>query len=96
MEKINMFDKIIKESIESHVQLCLERQSKGFKVVEIDVPFAYSSQLFALMNDELTYDGRLKDWQFGVFSSGEFEGKMGMTFVEDGMVFKKYFLKYTL
>jgi len=90
-------DQIISESVEEHVLTCIDRVKKGFKVVEVEVPLEYSSKVFTKLNDEISYGHRMDGWQFGIFTKGEFEGKMAQTFLnEDNRVFKRYFLKYTL
>jgi hypothetical protein len=89
-------DQIISESVEQHVQVCINRVKDGFKVVEVEVPLEHSSKVFTLLNDEISYGVRMYGWKFGVFSQGEFEGKMAQTFTVDNRVFKRYFLKYTL
>jgi hypothetical protein len=90
-------DQIISESVEEHVLTCIDRVNKGFKVVEVEVPLEYSSKVFTKLNDEISYGTRMYGWQFGVFTQGEFEGKVAQTFLnEDNRVFKRYFLKYTL
>ena len=89
-------DQIISESVEQHIQVCINRVKDGFKVVEVEVPLEHSSKVFTLLNDEISYGVRMYGWVFGVFSQGEFEGKMAQTFTVDNRVFKRYFLKYTL
>jgi hypothetical protein len=89
-------DQIVSESVESHIQTCLDRQGKGFRVLEVEVPLELSSKVFTKLNDEISFGERMYGWSFGVFSSGEFEGKMAQTFTVDDRVFKRYFLKYTL
>jgi hypothetical protein len=89
-------DQIISESVEQHIQVCINRVKDGFKVVEVEVPLEHSSKVFTLLNDEISYGVRMYGWTFGVFSQGEFEGKMAQTFTVDNRVFKRYFLKYTL
>lgn len=89
-------DQIISESVEQHIQVCVNRVKDGFKVVEVEVPLEHSSKVFTLLNDEISYGTRMYGWKFGVFSQGEFEGKMAQTFTVDNRVFKRYFLKYTL
>jgi hypothetical protein len=97
MKTIKSIDKIISESVEEHVLTCIDRVNKGFKVVEVEVPLEYSSKVFTLLNEEISHGVRMYGWEFGVFSQGEFEGKMAQTFLnEDKRVFKRYFLKYTL
>ena len=95
MKTINI-DKVIQQSVEEHVQRCIDRANSGFKVVEVEVPLEYSSKVFTQLNDEISYGKRMYGWEFGVFSSGEFEGRMAQTFTVDDRVFKRYFLKYTL
>ena len=89
-------DQIISESVEAHVLTCIDRVKHGFKVVEVEVPLEISSKVFAKLNDEISYGDRMYGWIFGVFSQGEFEGKMAQTFTDKDRVFKRYFLKYTL
>jgi len=89
-------DQIISESVEQHIQVCVNRVKSGFKVVEVEVPLEHSSKVFTLLNDEISYGTRMYGWKFGVFSQGEFEGKMAQTFTVNDRVFKRYFLKYTL
>ena len=89
-------DQIISESVEQHIQTCVDRVSTGFKVVEVEVPLEHSSKVFTLLSNEISYGVRMCGWVFGVFSQGEFEGKMAQTFTVDNRVFKRYFLKYTL
>ena len=89
-------DQIISESVEQHIQVCINRVRDGFKVVEVEVPLEHSSKVFTLLNDEISYGVRMYGWSFGVFSQGEFEGRMAQTFTVDNRVFKRYFLKYTL
>lgn len=89
-------DQIISESVEQHIQVCVNRVKDGFKVVEVEVPLEHSSKVFTLLNDEISYGTRMYGWKFGVFSQGEFEGKMAQTFTVENRVFKRYFLKYTL
>ena len=90
-------DQIISESVEEHVLTCIDRVKHGFKVVEVEVPLEISSKVFTKLNDEICYGRRLDGWQFGIFTQGEFEGKMAQTILnEDNRVFKKYFLRYTL
>ena len=96
MKTIKSIDDIIKDSVEQHVQTCVDRVSKGFKVVEVEVPLEHSSKVFTLLNDEISYGVRMYGWEFGVFTQGEFEGRMAQTFTVDNRVFKRYFLKYTL
>jgi hypothetical protein len=96
MKTIKSIDNIIKDSVEQHVQTCIDRVKSGFKVVEVEVPLEHSSKVFTLLNDEISYGVRMYGWVFGVFSQGEFEGKMAQTFTVDNRVFKRYFLKYTL
>ena len=96
MKTSKSIDQIVSESVENHVQTCLDRQSKGFRVLEVEVPLEISSKVFAKLNDEISYGERMYGWTFGVFSSGEFEGKMAQTFTVDDRLFKRYFLKYTL
>ena len=96
MKTSKSIDRIVSESVESHIQTCLDRQSKGFRVLEVEVPLEYSSKVFTKLNDEISYGERMYGWTFGVFSSGEFEGKMAQTFTVDDRLFKRYFLKYTL
>lgn len=95
MKTINI-DKVIQQSVEEHVQTCIDRVKSGFKVVEVEVPLEHSSKVFTLLNDEISYGVRMYGWEFGVFTQGEFEGKMAQTFTVDDRVFKRYFLKYTL
>lgn len=89
-------DQIISESVEEHVAQCIDRVKNGFKVVEVEVPLQYSSKVFTLLNEEISYGKRMNGWEFGVFSQGEFEGKMAQQFTRDGAEHKRYFLKYTL
>lgn len=96
MKTIKSIDDIIKDSVEQHVQTCIDRVKSGFKVVEVEVPLEHSSKVFTLLNDEISYGVRMYGWEFGVFTQGEFEGKMAQTFTVDDRVFKRYFLKYTL
>ena len=96
MKTIKTIDQIISESVEEHVLTCINRVRDGFKVVEVDVPLEHSSKVFTLLNDEISHGERMYGWTFGVFSQGEFEGRMAQTFTVDNRVFKKYFLKYTL
>lgn len=95
MKTINI-DKVIQQSVEEHVQRCDDRVKSGFKVVEVEVPLEYSSKVFTQLNEEISYGKRMYGWKFGVFSQGEFEGKMAQTFTVNDRVFKRYFLKYTL
>lgn len=96
MKTIKSIDDIIRDSVEEHVNTCIDRVKSGFKVVEVEVPLEYSSKVFTLLNEEISYGKRMNGWEFGVFSQGEFEGRMAQTFTIDNRVFKKYFLKYTL
>jgi hypothetical protein len=96
MKTIKSIDDIIRDSVEEHVNTCIDRVKSGFKVVEVEVPLEYSSKVFTLLNEEISYGKRMNGWEFGVFSQGEFEGRMAQTFTVDNRVFKKYFLKYTL
>ena len=96
MKTIKSIDDIIKDSVEQHVQTCIDRVKSGFKVVEVEVPLEHSSKVFTLLNDEISYGVRMYGWEFGVFTQGEFEGRMAQTFTVDERVFKRYFLKYTL
>ena len=96
MKTIKSIDDIIKDSVEQHVQTCIDRVKSGFKVVEVEVPLEHSSKVFTLLNDEISYGVRMYGWEFGVFTQGEFEGRMAQTFTVDDRVFKRYFLKYTL
>jgi hypothetical protein len=96
MKTIKSIDDIIRDSVEEHVAACIDRVKSGFKVVEVEVPLEYSSKVFTLLNEEISYGKRMNGWEFGVFSQGEFEGRMAQTFTVDNRVFKKYFLKYTL
>jgi hypothetical protein len=88
--------KTIDQMIAESIELCLDRQNKGFRVVEVEVPLQYASKVFTLLNDEISYGKRMHGWEFGVFSQGEFEGKMAQQFTKDGAEHKRYFLKYTL
>jgi hypothetical protein len=96
MKTIKTIDQIISESVEEHVALCIDRVRNGFKVVEVETPLEHSSKVFTLLNDEIIHGGRMYGWEFGVFSQGEFEGRMAQTSTVDNRVFKRYFLKYTL
>jgi hypothetical protein len=96
MKTIKSIDDIIKDSVELHVATCIDRVKAGFKVVEIEVPLEQSSKVFTLLNEEISYGVRLHGWEFGVFTQGEFEGKMAQTYTVDNRVFKRNFLKYTL
>jgi hypothetical protein len=96
MKTIKTIDQIISESVEEHVLTCINRVRDGFKVVEVDVPLEHSSKVFTLLSNEISYGVRMYGWEFGVFTQGEFEGRMAKTFTVDNRVFKKYFLKYTL
>jgi hypothetical protein len=96
MKTIKTIDQIISESVEEHVLTCINRVRDGFKVVEVEVPLEHSSKVFTLLSNEISYGVRMYGWVFGVFSQGEFEGKMAQTFTVDNRVFKRYFLKYTL
>jgi hypothetical protein len=96
MKTIKSIDDIIKDSVEEHVAVCIDRVKSGFKVVEVEVPLEHSSKVFTLLNDEIIHGGRMNGWEFGVFTQGEFEGRMAQTFTVDDRVFKRYFLKYTL
>jgi hypothetical protein len=89
-------DQIISESVEEHVAQCIDRVKSGFKVVEVEVPLQYASRVFTLLNEEISYGKRMNGWEFGVFSQGEFEGKMAQQITIDGAEQKRYFLKYTL
>lgn len=89
-------DDIIRHSVEDHVQICIDRVKNGFKVVEVEVPLQYASKVFTHLNEEISYGVRLHGWTFGVFSQGQFEGKMAQQFTKDGAEYKRYFLKYTL
>jgi hypothetical protein len=89
-------DQLVSESVEEHVNTCIDRRKNGFRVIEVEVPLHIASKVFALLNDEISYSGRIYGWQFGVFASGEFEGKMAQQFTKDGIEHKRYFLKYTL
>jgi hypothetical protein len=89
-------DQIISESVEQHILSCVDRVRHGFKVVEVEVPLEHSSKVFTKLNEEISYGHRMIGWVFGVFSQGEFEGKMAQQFTKDGAEFKRYFLKYTL
>jgi hypothetical protein len=89
-------DQIISESVEEHIAQCIDRVKKGFKVVEVEVPLQYASRVFTLLNEEISYGKRMNGWEFGVFSQGEFEGKMAQQITIDGAEHKRYFLKYTL
>ena len=88
--------KTIDQMIAESVELCLDRQNKGFRVVEVEVPLQYSAKVFTLLNEEISYGKKMYGWEFGVFTSGEFEGKMAQQFTKDGAEHKRYFLKYTL
>jgi hypothetical protein len=96
MRIIKTIDQIISESVETHIQTCIDRVKHGFKVVEIEVQLQYASKVFTQLNEEISYGKRINGWEFGVFSQGEFEGKMAQTFTKDGAEYKRYFLKYTL
>ena len=96
MKTIKSLDDIIKDSVEEHVAQCIDRVKSGFKVVEVEVPLQYASKVFTLLNEEISYGKRMNGWEFGVFSQGEFEGKMAQQFTRDGAEHKRYFLKYTL
>jgi hypothetical protein len=96
MKTIKTIDQIISESVEEHVLTCIDRVKHGFKVVEVEVPLQYASKVFTLLNEEISHGVRMYGWQFGVFSQGEFEGKMAQQFTKDGAEHKRYFLKYTL
>ena len=96
MKTIKSIDDIIKDSVELHVATCIDRVKAGFKVVEVEVPLEHSSKVFTLLNEEISYGVRLHGWEFGVFTQGEFEGRMAQTYTLDNRVFKRYFLKYTL
>ena len=89
-------DDIIRHSVEEHVKICINRVNSGFKVVEVEVPLQYASKVFTHLNEEISYGKRMYGWEFGVFSTGEFEGKMAQQFTKDGEEYKRYFLKYTL
>jgi len=88
--------KTIDQMIAESVELCLDRRKNGFRVVEVEVPLQFSSKVFALLNDEISLGGKMHGWEFGVFTQGEFEGKMAQVFTKDGAEHKRYFLKYTL
>ena len=97
MKTSNMsIDDIIRHAVEDHVQICVDRVKSGFKVVEVEVPLQYASKVFTHLNEEISYGKRMHGWEFGVFTQGEFEGKMAQTFTKDNAEFKRYFLKYTL
>jgi hypothetical protein len=96
MKTIKSLDDIIKDSVEQHVQVCIDRVNKGFKVVEVEVPLQYASKVFTHLNEEISYGKRMNGWVFGMFTQGEFEGKMAQQFTKDGAEHKRYFLKYTL
>lgn len=96
MKTIKLIDDIIRDSVETHVSMCMNRKNEGFRVLEVEVPLQYASQVFTRLNDELSHGKRLYGWQFGVFSKGEFEGKMAQVFKRDDIDYKRYFLKYTL
>lgn len=96
MKTTKSIDDIIKDSVEQHVQVCIDRVKSGFKVVEVEVPMQYASKVFTHLNEEISYGNRMYGWEFGVFASGEFEGKMAQVFTKDGAEHKRYFLKYTL
>ena len=63
-------DQIISESVEQHIQTCVDRVSAGFKVVEVEVPLEHSSKVFTLLSNEISYGVRMCGWVFGVFSQG--------------------------
>ena len=92
MKISNSIDDIIKDSVEAHVQVCIDRVKSGFKVVEVEVPLQYASRVFTHLNDEIVYGKRMYGWQFGIFTQGEFEGKMAQQFTKDGAEHKRYFL----
>jgi hypothetical protein len=94
--KTSKLDKIIQDSVEQHVEECIRRKENGFRVLEVEVPLEISSKVFTLLNDELSFGKRMYGWEFGIFSTGQFEGKMAQTFTDNDRVFKRYFLKYTL
>ena len=97
MKTFNLtIDDIVRQSVEEHVQTCIDRVKAGFKVVEVEVPLQYASKVFTHLNEEISHGVRLYGWTFGVFSQGEFEGKMAQQFTKDGAEYKRYFLKYTL
>ena len=96
MKTIKSTDDIIKDSVEQHVATCIDRVKNGFKVVEVEMPIEFSSQVFTLLNEEISYGKRMVGWQFGVFTQGEFEGRMAQVFTKDDTQYKRYFLKYTL
>lgn len=97
MKTFNLtIDDIVKQSVEEHVQTCINRVKAGFKVVEVEVPLQYAPKVFTQLNEEISYGVRLHGWTFGVFSQGEFEGKMAQQFTKNGAEYKRYFLKYTL
>ena len=88
-------DQVISASVDDHVAECLHRQKNGFRVLEIEAPIEFATKVFVKLNDELSLGGRLPGWQFGVFASGEFEGKMSEVYMKDNIEYKRYFLKYT-
>lgn len=96
MKTIKSIDDIIRDSVDAHVQVCIDRVKSGFRVVEVEVPLLYASKVFTHLNEEISYGKRMYGWEFGVFSTGEFEGKMAQQFTKDGEEYKRYFLKYTL
>ena len=83
MKTFKTVDQLIKEQVDIHVSECITRKNGGFKVLEVDVTMELSTRLFLRLNDELTIGGRLQGWKFDVFTQGEFEGKMGMTYLRD-------------
>lgn len=94
MYKAKTLDEVIKNSVDHHVDMCLTRQKNGFKVLEIDLPIEFATKVFVKLNDEISLGGRLPGWTFGVFSQGEFEGKMAQTYERDGIDYKRFYLRY--
>lgn len=90
------FESVLQQSIDLHVELCKSRLEKGFTVVEVDVPVEFAPRVFAKFSTELGTGGRLPDWEFGIFSTGEHEGSYSIPLTIDEMEYRRFFLKYTL
>jgi hypothetical protein len=82
------------EMVNHYINLCKERLTKGFKVVEVEVDVPYDNELkdvFPRLYDETRHYGALDGWQFRTI-----DGYMSKSFDDGDTTYKKYYLKYTL
>ena len=82
------------ELFDHYVELCKERISRGFKVVEVEVNIPFDNEMkdvFPRLYDETRQYGVLNGWEFRTI-----DGYMSKAFDEGDVTYKKFYLKYTL